>query len=185
MTNEQFYKLYYGVAIHEAGHLVVHYLLFGNINIIKSVSLGNDGHSAGRNKEIFVAKTEEVEESLAEVDGSPESIENYCRVGGFAFNECCYSLAGVVADKVHDCLDTVPFENSPDDMESLYQLFDYWTPLYPSDVDSLVEKALPITEKIVRDNFGLITKVAEALLSAPDHKLDNGALQDLLAELTK
>ena len=167
LTSEQLY----GVAIHEAGHLVVRYLLFGNIDTVESVSVGFDGDSFGRNSENSGQKSKEFEDAL-------DSVDVFCRVGGYAFNECCYSLAGVITDKVHAHMDTVPFENSDEDMFSLYSHLGMY--LDSDEIDSLVKKALPTTEKIVNDNFGLITKVANALVAAPDHQLDNKALQDLL-----
>jgi hypothetical protein len=165
----------YQIAIHEAGHLVAYYLLNGNIDIIKSVSVGiRDGEKdLGRVKEDSGAK-------LAEAfDLYYEDEEGFYKVGGCAFKECCYSLAGVIADKIFLNLDHIPFSHSCSDWFSIKG----WLDNFPGDdsiIDSLVEAAIPETEKLVHANFDYIRKVADAIIAAPNHELDNPSLNALL-----
>ena len=169
MKKEELYK----VAIHEAGHLVVRYLLFGNIDTIKSVSVGVRAGTSGRNQEDMLRKENEIMEAFYQGG-------DYCRVGGYAYNESCYSLAGVIADKVNEGLDHIPFYYSDVDMFSLYSFLGMYLRMDSDEIDSLVEKAIPETERIVNDNFEIIKRIADAVISAPGHDLDNKSLLRLL-----
>ena len=165
----------YQIAIHEAGHLVAYYLLFGNIDIIQSVSAGiRDGErNLGRVKEDSGAKLKEAFNLYYEDE------EGFYKVGGYAFKECCYSLAGVITDKIFLSLDHIPFTHSCDDWFSIKG----WLDNFPGDdsiIDSLVEAAIPETEKLVYANFDYIRKVADAIIAAPNHELDNPSLNALL-----
>ena len=161
----------YCIAIHEAAHLVVRYLLFGNIDIIEYVNIIPHGNSLGRNKEDFGKKNDECANAFDyDVD--------FFEFGGYAFKECCYSLAGAVAEKVFFNLENIPYDSASEDLGSL----DSFIGLLCDEetFDSLVKDATPETEKIVRENIGLIKMIADALISTPEHQLDNHTLLDLL-----
>ena len=127
----------------------------------------------GVNKEDIVKKGIEFEEAIDE-------IPVFTQIGGYAYKECCYSLAGVIADKVRINLDHIPYSNSDVDMISLYSFLRQY--LDTDIIDAVVEKAIPATEKLVIDNINMITKVADALVSAPNRQLDNAALNALLSD---
>lgn len=164
----------YSVAIHEAGHLVVRYLLYGNIDTIDSVSVGPRSGSLGRNCENVAKKSEEFENAL-------DTIEEFTKVGGYAYKECCYSLAGCIADKVYEKLDCIPYQNSDEDMLSLYSFLGQY--LNSDEINKVVEKAVPDTEVIVSSNFSIIRQVADSLTGAPDKKLEKSELLLLLDNL--
>ena len=145
--NEIDYSFEYGVAVHEAAHVAMRYILFKNIDTIKSVSVGVRNGSAGRVKEDVKKKWEEYEDAMCE--------PSFDQVGGYAFRECCYSLAGVVADMIFDGLQEIPYKNSVEDFDSLYSFIG----LPDGKTDELLEAATPETIKIVKDNFQSIKTI--------------------------
>lgn len=161
-------------AIHESAHAVVRFLLMGNIDIIEYIDIVQEGESLGRNRENEKKKAEEMYEAYMDDLDFRTSLNR----GGYFFNECCYSLAGVIAEKVIFCLDAIPWEGAQEDLIS----FENQTPIKEEKIDCLIEKAIPETEALVEDSIEIINKLAASLLSAKDHKLDNAAI---LAVLTK
>ncbi len=160
------------VAIHEAGHLVVRYLMFGNIDIIKSVDIIETNRQLGRNYEDSGKKSKEMGIAY-------DNEDNFEEVGGYAYKECCYSIAGCIADKIQGNLDHIPWSNSDEDMESLYSFLGLV--IGPDEtIDALVEAATPKTEKLIRDNFHLVQKVADALVASPEKELSRDALLKIL-----
>lgn len=166
-------SLSYCVAIHEAAHVVIRYTLLGNIDIIDYVSINQHGESLGRNKEITGKK-------IIELGNAYENDDNFLGVDGYAFKECCYSLAGVVAEKVVFGLETIPFEGAGEDLESLYCFLGMVcdTPT----IDSLKQAAIPKTESLVRENIGLIERIADALMAAPDYRLNGSFISSILTK---
>lgn len=161
---------HYRTAIHEAAHVAVRYIMFGNIDIIKSVSVGVTSRSLGRVTEDTEAKYEEMMDAVE---------EPLFMVGGFDYKECCYSLAGCVADMIFDGLQEIPFTNSYDDFTS----FDSLLGLMPDQREEYIRIATPETIKIVRENFPAILELAAAIFAAPDMTLSHEQLNDILPKL--
>lgn len=159
------------IAVHEAAHVAMRYILFGNIDTIKSVSVGVREGSIGRAKEDVKKKWEEYEFEICE--------PSFDKVGGYAFRECCYSLAGVVADMIFDGLQEIPYGNSDEDFISLYSFIG----LQDDKIDELLEAAKPGTIKIVKDNLQSIKQLAAAIIAAPGMELSNDSLNEILPNL--
>lgn len=159
------------VAVHEAAHIAMRYILFGNIDIIKGVSVGEKGGSLGRVTEDTKKKWEEYENEMGE--------PTFDEVGGYAFKECCYSLAGVVADMINDGMQEIPYYNSDEDFESLYSFIG----LSDDKIDKLLEAATPHTIEIVEKNFQTVKQLATAIIEAPGMELSNDTLNKVLPNL--
>lgn len=160
----------YRVAIHEAAHVAVRYIMFGNIDIVKSVSVGETSSSLGRVTEDIEAKYEEYMDAME---------EPLYLLGGFAFRECCYSLAGCVADMIFNGLQEIPFTNSYDDFLN----FEGFIGLSENQREEYIKIATPETIKIVRENFPAIRELAAAIFAAPDMTLSHEQLNDILPKL--
>ena len=160
----------YRTAIHEAAHVAVRYIMFGNIDIVKSVSVGETSRSIGRVTEDIEAKYEEYMDAME---------EPLYLVGGFAFKECCYSLAGCVADMIFDGLQEIPFTNSYDDFLS----FEEFIGLSTNQREEYIKIATPETMKIVKDNLQSIKQLAAAIIAAPGMELSNDSLNEILPNL--
>ena len=190
----------YGTAIHEAGHLVARYVLWGNIDTVEYVSIVPKGDLLGQVKEKGKQK---------EIATAFDNDEDWYEIGGYPFRECCYSIAGVIAEKEILHLESVPWYTALDDLMGLDNQITDWDLIrsflgfvvenvdcdgdilvrYCPDPSSLYydsgdvkPSAILATEELVSDNVELIKTVAEALLSAPKHQLDNPALLALLTD---
>lgn len=157
-------------AIHEIGHLVARWLLFGNIDTIKYVSLVQKGESLGRNKENTTLKIREAEYAL---DHNDEE--------AFFFNEYCYSYAGVIAEKEILGLPTLPIEAASIDLYSFESLTD--AVAYIFNYESYESAAIEKTMALVRDNKDLILRIAEKIMTAPRKIMYRRALEKELSIL--
>lgn len=160
------------VAIHEAAHVVTRFVLFGNIDIIDYVSINPHGEYLGRNKE-------KTGQKIVEVTDAYDNEDDFFGENGYAFRECCYSLAGVIAEKVFFNLDAIPLGGATQDLESLHSFLGMVCDT--ETIDALIEKAIPKTEQIIFENYGLIAEVADELMKAPDYRLDNSSIYSILA----
>ena len=156
-------------AIHEAGHIVVRYLLYGNIDIIDYADIVPGEGALGRCKENGL-KYKEMTEAF-------ETEDNLSAEGGWAFKECCYSYAGVLAVNILTGGARGIWSSGFEDIESAENNF-RMLQLSAGEIKDIEDRALPYTTKLIKTNTALIRRIADELLIK--ERMDRQEIEELL-----
>ena len=181
-------------AYHEAGHVVAHYLLEGNLDKADSVDIveteGRGGQTKARENAYRVEDAEIYEKFGAhEYYHTIADLAGYETAGGIRLiiNYVCGCLSGGVSEMLFCGLKRLPKKGMGQDFEDINQLA--YHDVMPSETDrngvicypslnSLIETCVYILKSLLTAHSYMVKEVAEALLEK--ETLDRKALCEIL-----
>ena len=156
-------------AIHNAGYIAARYLLFGNVDTITCAGLFQQDDILDRYL-IQDYRQQDQELYFAYRDGVDDD---------YMSKLCEFCVAGDVAEKVYFNTEKHSSEITKNDLR---KIFDYYGYDYAGDdIDECIKGASLVIEGKLILYIELLEFIAEALISAPKHRLDQAAIVAVLS----